>query len=124
MPPPVSLNGPHKKRQTPLLLYFPLDAKALRTPFRARVLQSIYEITRHELGSRVVSASVQATADPNEPGRIRLLLSVWADVDKQEWNAADKAVGKAVFEKQAAWTEDERADYLRTIDFEILPMKT
>ena len=111
------------RRRAPLLLYFPVDAKALRTPFRARVLQSIYEIARQELGSRLVSASVQASADPNDPGHIRLLLSIWADVDSQAWNAADKAVGEAVFEKQAAWAEDERADYLRTIDFEILPLK-
>ena len=123
MSPPVSANGPHKKRQASLLLYFPLDAKVLRTPFRARVLQSIYEIARQELGSRTVSAGVQATADPDDPGRIRLLLSIWANVDRQEWNAVDKAVGQAVFEREAAWTEDERADYLRTIDFEILPLK-
>ena len=120
---PVSPNGPHKKRQGSLHLYFPLDAKALRTPFRARVLQSIYEIARQELGSRMVSASVQATADPDDSARIRLLLSIWANVDRQEWDAVDKAVGQAVFEREASWTEDERDDFLRTIDFEILPLK-
>ena len=81
-----------------------------------------YEIARHELGSRIVSAGVQAAADPDDPGRIRLLLSIWANVDRQEWNTVDKAVGQAVFEREAAWTEDERADYLRSIDFEILPL--
>ena len=123
MSPPVSANGPQKKRQASLLLYFPLDAKALRTPFRASVLQSIYEIARRELGSRMVSAAVEAAADPDDPGRIRLLLSIWANVDRQQWKAVDKTVDQAVFERQAAWTEDERADYLRTIDFEILPLK-
>ena len=46
----VPANGVGKKRHAPLLLYFPMDAKVLRTPFRAKVLQLIYEIARQELG--------------------------------------------------------------------------
>lgn len=73
---PVSANGAHKKRQASLHLYFPLDAKALRTPFRARVLQSIYDIVRQELGGRMVSAGVQVSVAPDDPGHVRLLLSI------------------------------------------------
>ena len=102
---PVAGNGLGKKQRAPLLLYFPVDPKALRTPFRARVLQFIHDSARQE------------------PGRIRLLLSIWANIDRHEWKAVDKALSKAVFEQEAAWTEDERADCLRTIDFEILPLK-
>ena len=112
-----------EKRQAALLLYFPMDAKVLRTPFRARALQLIYEIALQELGNRIASAVVQASADPDDPDQIRLLLSIWADLDKREWNEADRAIGKAVFEQEAIWTEDERADYLKMIDFEILPLK-
>ena len=112
-----------EKRQAALLLYFPVDAKVLRTPFRARVLQLIYEIARQELGNRIASAVVQASPDPDDPDQIRLLLSIWADLDKREWHEADKAISKAVFEQEATWTEDERADYLKMIDFEILPLK-
>ncbi len=121
---PVPTNGAGKKRRSPLLLYFPVDAKALRTPFRAKVLQSICEIAHQELGDRMVSVVVQASVDPDDSGQIRLLLSIWADVDKHEWNEIDKAVSKAMFEQEAKWTEDERIDYLRMIDFEILPLKT
>ena len=120
----VPANGVGKKRRAPLLLYFPVDAKALRTPFRARVLQFIYDVARQELGNRIVSARAQASTDPDDAGRIRLLLSIWANIGRHEWNAVDKAISKAVFEQEAAWTEDERADYLRTIDFEILPLQT
>lgn len=119
---PFLKNG--KKRHAPLHLYFPMDAKALRTPFRAKVLQAIYEIARRELGNRIEAAVVQASADPDDPGRTRLLLSIWANVNKHEWSQIDKAISKAVFEQEATWTEDERADYLKMIDFEILPLTT
>ena len=120
---PVPTLDAGKKPQKPLLLYFPLDAKILRTPFRARVLQLIYEVARQELGNRLASAVVQASADPDSPSHIRLLLSIWADIDKHEWHEADKAISKAVFEQEATWTEDQRADYLKMVDFEVLPLK-
>ena len=104
-------------------LFFPLDAMFLRTPFRVRVLHLIYEIARQELGNRIVSAAVQASADPDDPGQIGLLLSVWADVDQHQWHTADKAITKAMFEQEANWAEEERADYLRMIDFEVVPLK-
>ena len=122
---PLSIlaNGASKKRHAPLLLYFPLDSKVLRTPFRARVLQLIYEIARQELGNRIASVTVQASSDPDDLEQIKLLLTIWADLDKGEWQKADRAISKAVFEQEATWTEDERADYLNMIDFEILPLK-
>ena len=107
----------------PILLFFPLEAMMLRTPFRTRVLHLIYEIAQQELGNDIVSVTVQASADPNEPGQIGLLLTIWADVDKHQWHAADKAINKAMFEQEANWTEEERADYLRMIDFEVVPLK-
>ena len=122
-PYPALTNGAGKKRSAPPLLYFPMDAKVLRTPFRAMALQLIYEIALQELGNRIASAVVQASTDPDDPDQIRLLLSIWADLDKREWHEADKAISKAVFEQEATWTEDEKADYLKMIDFEILPLK-
>ena len=119
----VPASGAGEKRQAALLLYFPFEAKLLRTPFRARVLQQIYGIARQEIGNRIASVVVQAITDPDDPGQVRLLLSIWADLDKGEWHKADRAISKAVFEQEAMWTENERADYLKMIDFEILPLK-
>ena len=109
--------------RAPALLFFPLDAMMLRTPFRVMVLHLIYGIAHQELGNRIVSVGVQANADPDDPGQIGLLLSIWADVDKHLWHTADKAIGKAVFEQEAAWTEEQRTDYLKMIDFEVVPLK-
>ena len=116
-------SGAGNKRQAALLLYFPLDAKLLRTPFRAKVLQQIYEIAREELGNRIASVTVQASSDPDDPDQTKLLLSIWADLDKREWHEADRAISKAIFEQETTWTENEKADYLKMIDFEILPLK-
>jgi len=112
-----------QKSEAAPLLYFPFEAKLLRTPFRAKVMQQIYQIARQELGNHIASVAVQASADPDEPCRTRLLLSIWADVDKHRWYEADKSISKAVFEQEATWTEDERLDYLKMIDFEVLPLK-
>lgn len=121
-PRPVSVKHSGKKRVPSPLLYFPLEAKLLRTPFRVRVLQQLYGIARQELGNRIASVAVQASSDPDDPDQIKLLLSVWADLDKHEWHEADKAISKAVFEQEAMWTGDEKADYFKMIDFEILPL--
>ena len=86
-------------------------------------MQLIHEIAREELGNRITSVVVQASVDPNDPRQIGLLLSIWAEVDKHQWQVADKAISEAVFEQEATWTEGERADYLKMIDFEVLPLK-
>ena len=111
-----------QKRQATLLLYFPFEAKLLRTPFRGRVLRQIYELAREKLGYHVDSVAVCAAPDPDDPDQVRLLLSVWADIDKYEWREADRAISQAMFELEATWTEDEKADYLKMIDYEILPL--
>lgn len=103
-------------------LFFPLDAMFLRTPFRAQVLRLIHEIAVRELDNRIASVEVQASADPDASGRFRLLLTIWADVDKHQWRAADKAISEAMFEQESNWTEEEMADYLKMIDFEVMPL--
>jgi hypothetical protein len=112
-----------KKRPPQLPLYFPPDAEVLRTPFRAKVLQSIYEIARQELGDSLESAIVLANKDYEDPSCIMLVLAIWADVDKHGWSRADKAIHNAVFDQEASWTEDELDDYLNTIHYEILPLR-
>ena len=111
-----------KKRQPRLPLYFPPDAEALLTPFRARALQRIYEIAHQHLGDRIKSTVVLVDSAYDEPERITLVLAIWADVDEDEWVRADRAIGEAVFEEESSWTADEREDYLDIVHFEILPL--
>lgn len=120
---PTPNPGTGSERRASVLLFFPLDAMMLRTPFRIRVLHLIYEIAHRELGNRIASVVVQASPDPDDPSHVGLLLSIWADVDKHQWQAADRAISGAVFEQETNWTEEERADYLKMIEFEVLPLK-
>ncbi len=119
----IADQGRKKKRHDLIPLFFSLDARALRTPFRADALQTIYEIAHRELGDNIESAVVLTNVDYEEPNRIMLVLAVWADIDKDEWSRADKAIHNAVFEQEASWTEDELDDYLNTIHYEILPLR-
>ena len=111
-----------KKRPPQLPLYFPPDVEALLTPFRVRALQQIYEIAHRELGNRIASTVVVVEDGYDEPGYTSLVLAIWVDVDKDEWRRADRAIGDAVFDEEASWTEHEREDYLDMIQFEILPL--
>ena len=113
-----------KKRPPQLPLYFPPDVEALLTPFRVKALQRIYEIAHQELGDCIVSTVVEVEYSYDEPGRTSLVLAVWANLDKGEWAPADRAIGDAVFEEEASWTENEIYDYLDMIHFEILPLIT
>ena len=111
-----------KKRPPQLPLYFSPDVEALLTPFRVKALQRIYEIADQHLGDRIKSTVVQSEDSYDEPSHTSLVLAIWADMDKDEWRRADRAIGDAVFDEEASWTEYEREDYLDMIQFEILPL--
>ena len=105
-------------------MYFPLEAKVLRTPFRAKVLQTIYDIAHRQLGDKLKSVEVFVDTDPYvEPERVALAINLVADLDGEEWLKADQAISQEIFEQEAFWTEDERADFRHTIDFAVMPLK-
>ena len=112
-----------KKRQLQLPLYFPPAVEALLTPFRVRALQRIYEIAHRHLGDRIKSTVVQAEDSYDEPGHASLVLAIWADMDKDEWRRADRAIGDAVFDYTESFETNEWNDYIDTIHFEVLPLK-
>ena len=104
-------------------LYFPLDARALRTPFRDKVLQLIYEIGRRELGDHLKMVDVFVDHDPYvEPDRVALFINFLADLSNEESIRVEYVIDAAVFEPGAPWTEDEMADILETIDYGINPV--
>ncbi len=118
---PVLPKRERPKRNGQLPLHFPLEAKALRTPFRARVLQAIYDIAHRELGDKIESADVFVNTDYyEEPERVALSLTIWANVDQDEWLKADQSISKAVFALEPSWTKEERSDFIDKIDFAVL----
>ena len=112
-----------KKRPPQLPLYFPPDVEALLTPFRVKALQRIYEIAHRHLGGSIKSTVVQSEDSYDEPGHTSLVLAIWAEMDKDEWRRADRAIGDAVFDYTESFEANEWNDYIDTIHFEVLPLK-
>ncbi len=105
-------------------LYFPLEARTLRTPFRAQALQTICDIAHRQLGDKLKSVEVFVGIDPYvEPERVALSINLMAELDSEEWLEADQAISQGVFEQETSWTEEERADFRHTIDFAVMPLK-
>lgn len=105
-------------------MYFPLEARALRTPFRAQALQTIYDIALRQLGDKLKSVDVFVDMDPYvEPKRVALTINLMAELDSEDWLKADQAISQGVFEQEASWTEEERDDFRHTIDFAVMPLK-
>ena len=112
-----------KKRPPQLPLYFPPDVEALLTPFRVKALQRIYEIAHRELGDRIVSTVIEVEDSYDEPRHTSLVLAIWANLDKDEWAPADRAIGDAVFDYTESFDANEWNDYIDMIHFEVLPLK-
>ena len=112
-----------KKRPPQLPLYFSPDVEVLLTPFRVKALQRIYEIAHRELGDRIVSTVVEVEDSYDEPGHTSLVLAVWANLDKDEWAPADRAIDDAVFDYTESFDANEWNDYIHMIHFEVLPLK-
>ncbi len=121
---PVPPKRERPKRTGQLPLYFPLEAKVLRTPFRAKILQTIYDLAYQELGDKIESVDVFVDSDYyEEPERLALSLTIWADVDWEGWRRADDVISKAFFTQASSWTAEELADFRQMIDFAIFPVR-
>ena len=110
-----------RRRRFPIWLFFPFDAKVLRTTFRASVLQTIYEVARDELGSSLVSAVVSTWKDPEEPVPPILILSIIAESERAELKRARFAILNTIASESVSWTEKQKSDYSKTIYFELEP---
>ena len=108
-------------RRLPIRLFFPVEAKVLRTTFRASVLQTIYEVARDELGSSLVSAVVSTWKDPEEPVPPILILSIIAESERAELKRARFAILNTIASESVSWTEKQKSDYSKTIYFELEP---
>ncbi len=110
-----------RRRRIPIWLFFPVEAKVLRTPFRAYVLQTIYEVARNQLGSSLVSVAVSTWKDPEEPVPPILIVSIVANSDRAELKRARYAILNTIVSESALWTEKQKSDYSKTIYFELEP---
>ena len=110
------------KDKTVQLEYTP-EAKELLTPFRQYVLESFFEIGRRELGGALESATVGVGYDHWEATPPTLDLTLVADIDRFEWTRARKAIVKAELELEASWTDAQKVDSAKTINYMIYPLR-
>ena len=110
-----------RRRRLPIRLFFPVEAKVLRTAFRAFVLQTIYEVASDDLGSSLVSAAVSTWKDPEEPVPPILILSIVANSDRAELKRARYGILNTIASESVSWSEKQKTDYSKTIYFELEP---
>ena len=103
-------------------LYYPKDAIPLRTPFRASVIQTIYEFTQKELGDNLKSVDISTWQSYDEDDFPILLLTFWTDVDRNERLQVEATVIAAIIEESKSWSVTEMKDYSETIYFGVEPI--
>ena len=113
---------PLQRGRSGLSLFFPRDARALRTPFRSYALHLLYWAAQAELGRSLRSATVSTWSEPGEADSQILLLSILADVDETEIERVRDVVLIAISEEAKGWSDDERQDYSRRVYFELEPL--
>ncbi len=104
-------------------LKFTREAEKLLTPFRRHVLEDLYEIGCRELGPALKSATVNVDDSHWEHSPPALDLTFVADIDRYEWTRARKAIVRAEIALEGSWTDAERADSARMINYMIFPLR-
>lgn len=113
----------NKYGRSPFRLFFPVEAKVLRTPFRARVLQIIYEIVQNELRDSLKSVMVSIWIDPEDELEEAILdLTMVADRDWPALRLIQKKILERIAEEASAWTDEQKEDYRKKIYFELMPL--
>ena len=111
------------RKYSPTCLTFTEEAASLRTHFRDYVLQTVFELTKSEVGDALKTADVIIERDYEAPALPRLVLCLWADIDVAEWRRANRAVSKAVIKESSHWFEVEKEEYRKMIDFSLMMLE-
>lgn len=106
-------------RRNSLRLHFPGEARSLRSPFRAYVLETMYDVARKELGSSLKSVTVAKWSQPGEPDSDQLVLKVLCAADWDAINNVQKAILDEIANEAIEWSTDQKRDYSEKIAFEL-----
>ncbi len=120
LPRAVSLRAEVQSRRVPrpaVRLFFPIQARALRTSFRAEVLHTIYSAAANELGGSLVSGSVTTWSQPDEADSTVLVLDIVTDTDRAELERVSRSILDAIAKEAESWTDAEKQDYSQRITF-------
>ena len=103
------------------MLHFSLEAQAVLTPFRERVLSYIYRTGRGLSEGQLEAAIVEPISDPDEEDSLHLHLALTIKMDWDEADTLHDLILARVSEWSQDWTEAERMDYGRWIYFSLTP---
>ena len=93
------------------------------TPDRVEGVRGLHRIARTVLGTSLKSASVSVEYSYDEPVPPVLVFAIVADVDRQEWSRARKAITKAQVEMEWSWPDEKREDWQKSVYFSLFPLK-
>ena len=102
-------------------LYFPVEARAMRTPFRDAALNFIYQTALDLSDDRLKSAIVEVWSSPGEEDSLTLNLTLEVDTNRDAIKALRYETLARVTEWLRSRTEEEKADYGRRVYFGVVP---
>ena len=101
-------------------LYFPPDAKGMRTRFREMVLNYIYRTALGLCGGRLRSAAVSIASEPDEEDSATLDLTLTVEADWEVIRKLRYDILVRVTEWSLEWSDEDKEDYSRRIYFSFL----
>lgn len=112
-----------RSRATKPRLDFSDEARPLLTDFRIHALETIYESASEELGDLLRRASVSVYHDHHEPAPPILVLGIVADIDGKRFGEVLDVLVDSIVAERIFWSEVEKADFIKSIHYELVPLK-
>ena len=99
------------------------EARPLLTPFRERTLRAMHEAAIEDGGAEVIVSAAIVRLDPISPDLgTELSLVCRVDAPWEEARKMDARIVQRLMDLHPLWTEAERADYIRWIHYDAMPV--
>lgn len=104
------------------ILHFPLESIGVRTPFRAWVLNRIYQLAEELTHRRLESARVSVWTDSDEEGPVTFVLTLLVDAAWETCDLLAQQILQRISEEAADWSMEDKEDYREHIYFTLGPL--
>ena len=89
------------------------------TSDRSEGVRALYDIACRVLGSSLKCASLSMRRHYDESEPPALVLTIVADVDREEWKQVYKAIVEAEVEMEGSWSDYRRRDWQKAVYFSL-----